>query len=167
MDWKPVWPAPTTRGNTNRWRACISPAPEGEREREKKKMKKQQRWQKSQTTKKGDPNIKTNKGRVLKGTKFHTWCNPRDENKTKQTKTHQTQRDTHRTNTNLTTSQGTSSAQGGGAWATLHWGDTPGDRGTEGSEDTPTTGTAPGSTTTYTFGVQLKRFKRLRDQSFC
>ena len=38
-----------------------------------------------------------------------------------------------------------------GPWAALHsWGDTPGDSGTQGSEDPPTTGTAPGSATTYT-----------------
>ena len=126
---------------------------ERERERERKKKKERQREKRRRRTsttarerKRGQRTPMRTRGRSWRAPKQTTSRPQRPKIPYKQTK-HISRK--HRTKNQSPIKQslgGIITAGWRGPWAALHfWGDTPGDRSTEGSEDPPTTGTAPGS----------------------
>ena len=85
---------------TRKW-VWVSPAPERERKRENVVGE-----QTKQTRKRGDTNIKANKGQVLKGTKPNNISTPKTKKTTQKTKQIPRKHLTKRTNTKHTESQG-------------------------------------------------------------
>ena len=142
-----------TRGSTNPAGVCGSPGPERERERETERQREKERKTSStniptnnQRKKERTSNTNPNKGQVLKGTKTKQHLDPRDQ------KYHTNKPDIYPESTEQKNQSPNKQSLGGfftagwrGPWAALHfWGDTPGDRSTEGYKYPPTTGTAPG-----------------------
>ena len=147
------------RGNSNHERVWVSPAPVRERER-----KKRRRWTSQQKEENESGQLKTQQERV--GFKRHQpneLSYPRGERATR--KNQQRPRE-NRTQTKQYQQRlrGICSKQGGeahGLPCTVgEWGDTPRDRGTEGSEDPPTTGTAPVAQTLATCQTRSEYPKR-------
>ena len=121
----------------------VSPAPEKEKKRENGADEHTEHKRR-----RGDNPHLGIQGSGLKGhqSKHHT--NSRDKTPNNTTKNIPEQPNKE-TSTNPTSLGGHHTAGWRGPWAALHfWGVAPGDRGTEGSENPPTTGTAPGSART-------------------
>ena len=127
-----------------------------------RKKKQQQRRRKSQTERKrGTQTSKqTRVGSLRAQDSIHdatleTKTKPNKQTLTKPKGTHTHTKDEHKPNK---VSGDELSARWRGQWAALHsWGDTPGDRSTEGSEDPPTTGTARRNATTYTSKANIEQ----------
>ena len=119
-----------------------------ERERERERERRRRNQPNNQRKKRGQQTPKRTRGQVLKGTKANNIPTPKTKPRTKQPKTSQNNLTKRQEPTQQVSEDFT--LQGGGAHGPpcTFWGDTPGDRGTEGSEDPPTTGTAPGGART-------------------
>ena len=140
-----------TRGNTNPKKGFGFPQHLREREREKEKKTERKASStnipNSQKKEREDNEHQCEQGAGLEGHQNKQHLDPRDQKNHTNKPKHISRK--HRTKNQSPIKQslgGIITAGWRGPWAALHfWGDTPGDRSTEGSEDPPTTGTAPGS----------------------